>query len=840
MIASHLRLGIASKDNRKARAGLGFRLAACGFLPVVLIMLVAGALAVRADWQTVHRWTFENPAPYNDSVGTANLTPSASGISLFDSGNVTLGQAVRISTSGNLTALQSTLAPIDTNSFQIHFWVQRDQANLVAGLLDTLNNTATGFQIFFQANNTLRLRLDDTLGNYALFDSTATITNDGLWHEIFVTVNRSSTTGLVYQVDGQAQAGQDPTTVPGSLAPSQDLYVGNLNGTAPLFGSLALCEIIVNTGPTNPPPPPPGTVAFSPPSSFSYQPLVVTITANPANAQVRYTTDGSNPTTNSPVYTAPFPVSTSTQFRAAVFTNNAASIIGQAGYTISTNTTPPNMVVFITEDVGAGDLHHYGNPVNATPNFDALARSGVRFSQTYCTGPSNAPNQYAALTGRLLPRSGLPPFIAPGSATGLASREWTLGEAFLKAGYQTAFIGGWHLGDAPSSLPQAQGFQLFYGLAMPLEGAPLTNLRENNTVLDPSPNPTNLLSQFVTRALSFLDANASNRFLLVLQAPPLPANGASQGGGYGNRIEAIDAALGQLTGKLAQLGLLAQTLLVVASDEGPDLTTPLPHGSAGMFRDGRSTTFEGGARIPAYASWAGTIAPAEVSQAVWWLPDLPPTLCAIAGLPWPGDRPMDGTNRIAALTGAAMRPDGTESLFFHRLTNASPNLAAQRLGSVKYHRSLTKSDPENSYTAANLPMLFDAELDPTERFLGFITTLTNSVPALDAAASAHLATFQPPYPQLPPDSTLLGNFGLLPSVGNPPLQLRFTRAADTLDQYYTLETSTDLVNWTTQSLTALVHQTVTLSNGVEQVTLSPPAPQPGVAQSFYRVRANLP
>jgi arylsulfatase A-like enzyme len=582
------------------------------------------------------------------------------------------------------------------------------------------------------------------------------------------------------------------------------------------------------------------TVSFSPASCFVTQSLTISLSADAPNAIIHYTVDETNPTTNSPVYTAPLLVNNSTQFRAAAWVGSVRGAVTEAGYAITTNPAPPNVVLFIAEDVGVGDLHHYGNPVHATPNFDALGRAGVRFTQTYCTGPSNAPNQYAALTGRLLPRSGLPPFIAPGSGIGLASREWTLGEAFQKGGYVTAFIGGWHLGDASSSVPQTQGFNLFYGLAMPLEGQALVNLRENDAIIDPSPNPTNLLGQFVARALSFLDANASKRFLLVLQVPPLPATGNSLGGAYGNRIEAIDAALGQLNGKLSQLGLLNRTLLLFVSDEGPDQTITVPRGSPGMFLDGRSTTFEGGVRIPAFASWPGTIRSAEVSQAVWWLPDLPPTLCSIAGLNWPNDRPMDGTNRAAVLTGASLRPNGSESLYFHRLTNASPNLAAQRLGSVKYHRSLTRTDPENPYTSANLPLLFNAELDPTESFAGFINSLTNSVPALDAAATAHLAMFQPPYPQVPSSANLLTSFGIAHNNSNPPVLMSFTRAADTLDEYYALESSTNLVTWTAQPLTALSRQVHPLSNGLEQVTLVPLPPAPGVARTFYRMRATLP
>jgi hypothetical protein len=260
-----------------------------------------------------------------------------------------------------------------------------------------------------------------------------------------------------------------------------------------------------------------------------------------------------------------------------------------------------------------------------------------------------------------------------------------------------------------------------------------------------------------------------------------------------------------------------------------------------MFRDGRGTTFEGGLRVPAYANWPGTILPATVSQAIWWLPDLPPTLCALAGLSMPTNRPLDGVNRAAALAGASVRPLGTEQLFFHRLTNGAPNLAAQRLGSIKYHRSLTKTDPENSYTAANLPLLFDLELDPTERFAGFITSLTNSVPALDAAATAHLATFQPPYPQLPAEAALISSFTYLIAAGNePPLKLRFNRPTDTLDSYYTIEQSQDLSNWTSTSLTSLSPLVNVMPDGFEQVTFIPLPPAPGVSKVFYRLRGALP
>jgi arylsulfatase A len=795
----------------------------------LLLACLGLAQPALASWQPLHRWTFEPPAPYNDSVGAAHLTPSASGVSLIASGDAALGQAARLLNSANLTAPQAALASIGTNAFRLRLVVKREAVGAAVGLLDNLNGTDTGFQLFFQANNTLRLRLDDTAGNTALYDSTNTIAADGLWHEVVVTVDRALPAGLAFKVDGIAEPPLDPSGVPGILAPSQNLFVGNLNGTSPLLGALAEVEILADL------PPPPPTVAFAPTGSFSRTPLTLSLTASESAATIRYTLDGSEPDTNSPAYIASLLLTRTSQVRARAWHEGVAGPVSGETYVIATNA--PSVVLFVAEDVGVGDLHCYGSPVHRTPHLDQLCREGLRFTQSYAAGASNAPNQYALLTARLLPRSGLLPFIAPGSTTGLASREWTLGEAFLKAGWRTAFIGGWHLGDASSSLPHRQGFQTFYGLALPREGEPLANLRENDTILTNTPAPEALLDAFVTRALAFLDAQGTNRFLLVLQVPPLPASGASLGGSYGNRIEALDDAVGQLTARLAALGQRENTLFVFSSDEGPALTTTFPRGATGLFRDGRGTVFEGGVRIPAIACWPGVILPGPVSQAVWWLPDLPPTLCSVAGLPWPADRPMDGTNRVAALTGLRLRPDGSERLFLHRQTGAAPSLIATRTGIWKYHRNLIKSDPENTHIS--VPLLFELERDPAERVNASATQAALRA-QLEAAAIAHLASFTPPFPQLPATDTLSASLEVITSPGSePPLRLRFLRPGDTLDDYYAVEHSTNLHAWVAWPLTALPYQVTSAPQDTEQVTLTPPS-FPWANPSFYRLRALLP
>lgn len=792
-------------------------------------LLLGAAVHAHADWQPLHRWTFELPTPFNDSVGTAHLTPSAGGLSLAASGDPALGMAMRVLTGGNLTAPRAALAPIGTNAFQVRLWVRRETADVAAGLLDTLAGTETGLQLFFQANNTLRLRLDDTAGNFGLFDSTNTITADGQWHEVILTANRGLPEGLVFEVDGVAEPPLDPTGVPGDLEPSQNLFIGNLNGTSPLLGALAEVEILLRA------PPPPPTVSLSPDSTFSREPVTVTLTASSAEATIHYTLDGCEPDANAPVYSNPLTLEQTTEVRARAYLDAVAGPVVSARFTIATHA--PNVILFIAEDVGAGDLHYYGNPVHATPHLDRLCREGVRFTQTYAAGTSNAPNQYAALTARLLPRSGLPPFISPGSTNGLAAREWTVGEAFLKAGWRTAFIGGWHLGDAGSSLPHRQGFELFYGLAMPREDEPPANLRENDTILTNAPAPEALLEAFVARALEFLDAAGTNRFLLVLQVPPLPAAGTSLGGSYGNRIEALDTSVGHLNARLTQLGRREETLFVFASDEGPALTATYPRGSPGLFRDGRGTVFEGGVRIPAIACWPSVIPAGQVSQAVWWLPDLPPTLAAIAGLPWLADRPMDGTNRAAALTGARLRPDGSERLFFHRQIGTGQLLVAMRSGIWKYHRSLVKFDPENEHTTA--PLLFDLERDPKER-VNVLASQSAIRTQLEAAAIAHQTSFTPPFPQVPDDEDLRASLEVLSTPTNqPPLRLRFLRPGDTMDSYYAVEHSTNLLAWMAWPLAGLSYHVLPAPDGTEQVTLTPPF-IPAANPSFFRLLVILP
>src|SRR5688572_5117886 len=125
----------------------------------------------------------------------------------------------------------------------------------------------------------------------------------------------------------------------------------------------------------------------------------------------------------------------------------------------------PNIVLIVTDDQGWGDVGCYGAKELETPNLDALAKSGVRFTQFYAAAPLCSPSRAAILTGRYPQRIGLTGNAASqrGKEGGLPASEVTMAEMFKAAGYATGHFGKWHLGYTPEQMPNAQGFDYSFG-----------------------------------------------------------------------------------------------------------------------------------------------------------------------------------------------------------------------------------------------------------------------------------------------------------------------------------------------------------------------------------------
>ena len=341
---------------------------------------------------------------------------------------------------------------------------------------------------------------------------------------------------------------------------------------------------------------------------------------------------------------------------------------------------PPNFVVIYADDLGYGDLGCHGSKTIATPRLDRMAREGLRFTDAYAASPYCSPSRAALLTGRLPARNGMPYVLFPAEPIGLPDAEITLAELLKARGYANACIGKWHLGWAAPFRPQRHGFDVFFGTPYPNNfgewrvGQPFTQaaafepypLLEGDTILEAPVDQNQLTRRLTERAIRFIRENRDRPFFLFLPhvMPHIPQfaspafAGKSKAGIYGDSIEEIDWSTGAILDALKELGLDQRTLVVFSSDNGAGIqrqhlgpvAADLPYyaperangGSNGPLRAGKGTTFEGGVRVPFLVRWPGQIAPrGDVAEVVSQM-DLFPTFAALAGVPLPADRVLDG------------------------------------------------------------------------------------------------------------------------------------------------------------------------------------------------------
>lgn len=738
-----------------------------------------------------------------------------------------------------LTATNQAALDPGTGDFSLSLWLRRTSGeSSLAGVLDALSGGAvSGFQLFYQANNTLRLRLDDTLGNTVNADTAASQFSLNNWSNLIVTVDRTTDRARLY-VDGTEVApigGVNIAALTGAISPDQNLYIGSFNGTDAAKGQLddvaffkrlltpaEIAAINANGGtPIQtifPPAVPIPAVVASPASNTNFRGnQTVTLTSDPG-AVIRYTLDDSDPDTDSPVYIAPLDLTVTTTVKARVSDGPRLGTITTATY-LRIPDAPPNILVIVADDIGFNDLGCYGAVSVSTPRIDALSDQGQRFTQFTTTGPGDAASQYALLTGRLARRGGLPSVVAANSP-GMDSREWTFAESCRKAGYHTAFLGAWHLGDQGGSHPNDQGFSLFYGWPWSTTLIPAPVLTENR--LPVAPVPSDALDALTTRAENEIAAHSAGRFLMVFQPPAFPATGASLLGSYGNWIESLDAATGRLLDRLQSTGIANNTLVLFLSDGGANKNvSTYPSGSNGQLRDGRGSTWEGGVRAPLIARWPGVI-PAGDNQAVLWLPELARTLTTILNGYQPADHPLDGTPRPNVLLGVRTRPDDATTIFLHRHTGGSYAPQTVRSGKWKLHLGAINTDPDNTSTTTT-PLLFDLLADPSER-INRASTETTILAALQQSAAAHEATFSTPVPQLPPTrDALLGPVQTsTAALTEATATFTFTRPKDSLNDHYILQTGNDLNGWTDLAIDPFVTVTTGSGGDTENVVVTVP------------------
>jgi arylsulfatase A-like enzyme len=353
---------------------------------------------------------------------------------------------------------------------------------------------------------------------------------------------------------------------------------------------------------------------------------------------------------------------------------------------------PPNVVVVFTDDQGFGDVGCFGSPYIDTPNLDRMADEGVRLT-SFCVGaPICTPSRAALLTGSYPNRVGLGSGVLfPDDDEGLAPDERTVADALSAAGYATACVGKWHLGDHERFLPTNHGFDSYLGVpysndmgAAHSEGQyrELPLLRDTETVAAPVEQAT-LTRRYTEEALSFVETHRDEPFFLYLPhtMPHVPLHaseafdGESYAGDYGDVIEEIDWSVGRLLDRLDELGLSEDTLVVFTSDNGPWLEKGVDGGDAGPLRGGKFETWEGGVRVPAIARWPGEIPAGTVCRELVTAMDVFPTAAALADATLPAERPIDGENVLPLLRD----PEGADSPHdYYAYHDAGGNLQAIR------------------------------------------------------------------------------------------------------------------------------------------------------------------
>ncbi|HEX3700750.1 MAG TPA: sulfatase-like hydrolase/transferase [Phenylobacterium sp.] len=412
----------------------------------------------------------------------------------------------------------------------------------------------------------------------------------------------------------------------------------------------------------------------------------------------------------------------------------------------------PNFVIVLCDDLGYGDVSVYVKGGIPTPAIEKMAREGVTLTDYYAPANLCTPSRAGLLTGRYPVRTGLGyEVIMQADDRGLPLSEVTIANA-LKPAYATALFGKWHLGHRGAAWPPTRhGFDAFFGIPYSHDMKPLaffeSHAGSDEVVQSPVDYPQ-LQQRFWEHAEAFIEANRARPFFveLALSAPHLPENPhpgfdpTTFAGPYGAVVAEIDSIVARLLGKLTQLGLARDTVVIFTSDNGPWF-----EGSPGWLRERKGGgAYDGGYRVPCIA-WAPGRLPAgrrvsSIAMGIDWLP----TLRAMAGLPPLAGVTLDGRDITAVLAEGAPSPHEALILF----DNEDP--IGIRTQGWKYVESAYYRGLKLPMTLLGYEQLYDLKADPSENYSVAATHADVAAQLRDRlkAAKAEFAPFK--HKEIPP------------------------------------------------------------------------------------------
>ena len=358
---------------------------------------------------------------------------------------------------------------------------------------------------------------------------------------------------------------------------------------------------------------------------------------------------------------------------------------------VATNTpshreNSPNIILILTDDQGYADLGVFGAKDFETPHLDQMAQEGALLTQYYAPQAVCSASRAGILTGCYPNRIGIHNAFMPEAKKGLNPAELTMAEMLKAKGYATAIYGKWHLGDAPEFLPNAHGFDDYFGIPYsndmwplhPQQG-PVFNFKalpllENGSVLDTLTDQTELTTQLTQRAVQFIEEKKEQPFFLYVAHPqphvPLYVSekfkGKSKNGLYGDVIMELDWSVGEILKALKNNGLEEDTMVIFTSDNGPWLAYGNHAGSATPLREGKGTAWEGGQREPFVVKYPRKIPAGSLIHTPVMGIDLLPTIAALTGGELP-EHPIDGKNVLPILTGESQESPQEAYFFYYRV-----------------------------------------------------------------------------------------------------------------------------------------------------------------------------
>lgn len=418
----------------------------------------------------------------------------------------------------------------------------------------------------------------------------------------------------------------------------------------------------------------------------------------------------------------------------------------------------PNIVFILSDNLGYGELGCYGGGVirgASTPRLDALAAEGTRFTnfnvEVECT-----PSRSALMTGRLPYRSGTGRAISAGLPSGLAPWEYTMAEMLKDAGYDTAIYGKWHLGSSPGRFPTDQGFDEWYGIPFStnlvtyfgqpgfdkagierpsiLEG---TSIEGVHPVEFYTPESRRTIDETITnKSVAYIRerADAASPFFLFvpftqIHHPYLPHpdfEGKSGSGPVGDMMLEHDFRVGQILDALGEAGLAENTLVIYASDNGPDAAHYPQISNSGPYRGYLGSAYEGSIRTPMIMRWPGRVPAERETNEMVAILDFLPTLAGWVGRDLPRDRAYDGFDQGDFFLGNSETSNRDHAIVFSGNT-----LLAVKWNQYKIF--LTGDDPnprDREIDTLWAPRVFNVMDDPREEVDKVVDTLWVLKPAL--------------------------------------------------------------------------------------------------------------